>query len=171
VAQSARHSPLSLALRASKLALPPAFLGAAAAHATGAKFNQGKGSPMKDLGFEVGKIEVLTVSDILSYEGPDTFDLQEALKTYAATALDADPLYKRFEKPPAHVGKVLWMGRQWVVTEDGVECMDHHYPVEKDRLWEGEKDQGWVKHMFAKPWVDPADFAEALRIARHLHGQ
>ena len=61
---------------------------------------------------------------------------------------------------------VYWRGRQWAVTSYGVECRERDYWIEKKRLWEDEESFGWVRHMAEKNWVDIADFAEALRIAR-----
>jgi hypothetical protein len=67
-----------------------------------------------------------------------------------------------------HLSKpVFWRGRQWAVTKYGVECRDRNrYWVERRRIWEDEKQFGWVRHMAEKNWVDIADFAEALRLAR-----
>jgi len=49
------------------------------------------------------------------------------------------------------------------------EARDGTYTIAKDRLWEGEREFGWVRHMSAKCWVDVQDFSEALRITRHRH--
>ena len=61
---------------------------------------------------------------------------------------------------------IYWQGRQWAVTNYGVEARDGTYVIDKTRLWEEEKRYGWVRHMAGKNWVDLPDFAEALRIAR-----
>lgn len=74
---------------------------------------------------------------------------------------------------------ILWCGANWAVTRYGLEARDGTYAIEASRLWEGESsvDTGgllpgtsWVEHMAEKNWVDLFEFAEALRIARKLHG-
>jgi hypothetical protein len=67
------------------------------------------------------------------------------------------------------LSKILWKGRQWAVTTYGLEERAGQYHVQKNRLWKDESSFGWVKHMSEKGWVDLADFAEALRIARSVH--
>ena len=61
---------------------------------------------------------------------------------------------------------VYWRGRQWAVTAYGIECRERQYWIEHRRIWEDEERHGWVRHLAIKNWVDLADFAEALRIAR-----
>ncbi|WP_051334783.1 hypothetical protein [Bradyrhizobium sp. Ai1a-2] len=61
---------------------------------------------------------------------------------------------------------IIWQGRQWAVTKHGIECRDGTYAIAKSRLWEG-----WERHMAEKEWVDQADLAEALRIARQVHAK
>jgi hypothetical protein len=94
------------------------------------------------------------------------------LITHAATNLTMRPLYRDNRQVRCRgqkLGKIIWQGRQWAVTSDGLECRDGTYAIEKDRLWEDEKDWGWVNHMAEKNWIDIIDFAEALRIARGHH--
>jgi hypothetical protein len=68
----------------------------------------------------------------------------------------------------SHLSKpVFWRGRQWAVTGYGVERRDRNrYWIDHRRLWDDERGFGWVRHMAEKNWVDIADFAEALRLAR-----
>lgn len=80
-------------------------------------------------------------------------------RTSPEVALTGDPL----------TGPIHWRGAQWAVTGLGVEALDGSYPIEVARLWEDEDSYGWVRHMADKNWVDLAEFAEALRIARRLH--
>jgi hypothetical protein len=93
---------------------------------------------------------------------------------YAATSLDDPPLYHDTE-PVRRLGEKLhrirWQGRQWAVTSYGIEARDGTYPIAKDRLWHNEdtRQGGWICHMAEKNWVDIFDFAEALRIGRHIH--
>jgi hypothetical protein len=85
--------------------------------------------------------------------------------------LDAQPLYELDgEEAPARLSKpVYWQGRQWAVTAYGLECLTYNYFIEASRLWENEKNHGWVMQIAPKIWSDTCDFAEALRIARHVH--
>jgi hypothetical protein len=42
------------------------------------------------------------------------------------------PAPSRFHGDP--LGRVLWQGRQWSVTEYGIECRDGSYHIDKKRL-------------------------------------
>lgn len=70
------------------------------------------------------------------------------------------------------LGEVLWQGRQWAVTEDGLECRDGTYAIETKRLSETWDDGSisWLHHMGGKEWVDKEDFATAFFVALTLHG-
>lgn len=61
---------------------------------------------------------------------------------------------------------VLWQGRQWAVTEYGIEARDGTYAISARRLHEDER-RGWSWHqqMEEKEWVDLADFDTAFEIA------
>jgi hypothetical protein len=61
--------------------------------------------------------------------------------------------------------KTIWLGRQWAVTEYGIEQRDGTYAIEADRLDEND----WFDHMAQKEWVNLSDFAAALYIARYIH--
>lgn len=64
---------------------------------------------------------------------------------------------------------VLWAGKQWAVTEYGIECRDGTYAIERRRLHEGERHgYSWAKHMGDKEWVDLDDFAKAHAMACFL---
>jgi len=54
---------------------------------------------------------------------------------------------------------VIWCGRQWAVTEYGLEARDGRYAVEIRQLRVTERGDRahWAKHLAAKPWVDKAD--------------
>jgi hypothetical protein len=111
---------------------------------------------------------------------PMTVDLstlpatEQGLIFYAATSLDDPPLYHDTQ-PVRRLGerlhRIIWQGRQWSVTIYGIEKRDGLYPIAKDRLWNNEdtRQGGWIFHMSEKGWVDIFDFAEALRIGRHIH--
>ena len=57
--------------------------------------------------------------------------------------------------------RVIWQGRQWRVTRDGIETIDRRYSISKERL-----DEDWLAHVSEKDWCDTDDLSEALRIAR-----
>lgn len=61
---------------------------------------------------------------------------------------------------------IYWEGRQWAVTEAGIECRDGTYFIDKKRLWEEEGKWGWVNQLSEKEWVDIEDFVIALTLAR-----
>ncbi len=67
---------------------------------------------------------------------------------------------------------ILWQGRQWAVTEYGIERRDGTYVIEKSRLDESRADGAvdWLAHMGEKTWVDAEDFATAYFVALTLHG-
>ncbi len=53
----------------------------------------------------------------------------------------------------------------WAVTDYGVECLEHYYPIEKKRL----HDDSWTLHMAEKNWVDMYDFLRAFYAGRCYH--
>ena len=65
---------------------------------------------------------------------------------------------------------ILWRGRQWAVTEHGVECLDGSYCCEAKRLSEHLPDHSWCEHMAEKDWVDIDDFTTAWLVAIALYG-
>lgn len=100
--------------------------------------------------------------------------LRKVLKAYAANCVEAPPVYRCTNavvccgEEPA---RILWRGFQWAVTTYGIECRDGTYAIDNCRLWEEEHTFGWIEHIAEKEWVDLVDFAEALRIARHVHAK
>jgi hypothetical protein len=96
------------------------------------------------------------------------------LIAHAATNLSAPPAYhanNRVRARGQRLSRTIWKGWQWAVTARGIECRDGTYFIDKCRLWQGEANYGWVRHMSEKNWVDQSDFAEALRIARRVHAK
>jgi hypothetical protein len=80
---------------------------------------------------------------------------------------DAPPAYECINHVPAKhppMFPVYWQGRQWAVTEYGIECRNGFYAIAHEYCAYGIT--GWIKHMSGKAWIDLEDFAEALRIAR-----
>lgn len=63
------------------------------------------------------------------------------------------------------LGTVFWQGRQWSVTDYGLEARSGQYPIEAKRLKEC-----WIPDMAEKGWVDMDDFITAFAMARMIHG-
>lgn len=81
-------------------------------------------------------------------------------------AIDTTPVKIRGE--PLH--ETLWQGRQWAVTEYGIEARDGTYPIKAERLSETREYMGqqlldWPLHMAEKDWVDIHDFCTAFLVA------
>lgn len=112
-----------------------------------------------------------------------------SLKVFDAGDLEGKPVPERRHRDGPlvdHGGKSLplglfgeqlertwWRGRQWAVTEYGLECLDGNYTIEKDRLTEdlGKEDYGgWSEHIGNKTWADTDDFITAWMIGLLLHG-
>lgn len=53
---------------------------------------------------------------------------------------------------------------QWLISDDGVECMKHPYTIGGSRL----NQDNWTSHMADKLWVDKDQFDQALTVAREL---
>ncbi len=61
------------------------------------------------------------------------------------------------------VGRVLHRFGTWVVTESGIACLVHHYPLATARLHEGED---WASLLAEQTWVNLWDLLRALRVAQ-----
>lgn len=81
-------------------------------------------------------------------------------------AIDNNEVEIRGE-PPA---EVLWQGKQWAVTDAGIEARDGTYFIAASRLEEDLPDWSWLEQMRDKTWVDVPDFATAYLVAIALHG-
>jgi len=64
---------------------------------------------------------------------------------------------------------IWWKGRQWAVTEYGIECLDGKYAIDKSRLLKDYPKYVWPQHMREKDWVDLHDFTTAWLVALLLH--
>jgi hypothetical protein len=70
-------------------------------------------------------------------------------------------------------GTVLYRFGTWVVTENGIACLTHHYPLTHARL---QEHQDWASHLAEQTWVCLWDLLRALAVARmtgsshHDHG-
>ena len=72
------------------------------------------------------------------------------------------------------LGKILWQGTEWAVTDYGLECRDGLYHVRADKLMEGHKNHReafnhWYQHIAEKSWVDKEDLDFALQAFMLLH--
>ena len=69
---------------------------------------------------------------------------------------------------------IWWRGRQWAVTNYGVEALDGTYAIEARRLTEGLgaiAPRVWLCEQVAcEEWVDVDDLATAWLVAMTLHG-
>lgn len=59
-----------------------------------------------------------------------------------------------------YLDKIYWQGRQWAVTEYGIEARDGNYAIQASRLHEK-----WCSHMMGKSWIDLDDFMTAYFVA------
>jgi hypothetical protein len=67
--------------------------------------------------------------------------------------------------------QVRWQGRQWAVTDYGIEARDGTYAIEKARLGEMHGTSwSWPQHMAEKGWPDVDDFVTAWLVALAVHG-
>jgi len=119
-----------------------------------------------------------SIAELLKGYGPEPTPEEVRLKALVA---DLAEHARRLGPPPrkqsrnqVHVrgeelSPIQWQGKQWAVTDYGLERRDGTYVIERHRLWQFEPRGSWVEHMARKVWVDLPDFAEALRVARMVH--
>ena len=69
-----------------------------------------------------------------------TLEKKEISVIEMADFMDMDPISQRFGL--------------WAITKNGIECLNHEYVIQKDRLYE----HGWIHHMSEKTWVNIEDF-------------
>ncbi|MDP9314885.1 MAG: hypothetical protein M3R24_29105 [Chloroflexota bacterium] len=60
-------------------------------------------------------------------------------------------------------GPVLHRFGTWVVTQDGIACLVHQYPLTQARLHEQED---WANHLAEQSWVNLWDLLRAMMVAR-----
>ena len=69
--------------------------------------------------------------------------------------------------------KVYWQGKQWKVTDSGLESENVDYTILKESLGElgthDEETADWLFHMPQKTWVDYPEFVEAYFMALEIH--
>jgi hypothetical protein len=104
--------------------------------------------------------EVLSASDILALPDPNM--------TYPII-IDDQPVKVQGET----LKQIWWQGKQWAVTEYGIECRDGTYAIKAQELTydllNGTK-HGWVEQMLSKGWCDMDDFRTAYFVALSMHG-
>lgn len=66
------------------------------------------------------------------------------------------------------VDKVVHRFGTWVVTDDGIACLVHHYPLTRARLSE---QQDWASHLAEQSWVNLWDLLRALVVEQHLRSR
>lgn len=66
------------------------------------------------------------------------------------------------------VGNVVYRFGTWVVTDDGIACLVHHYPLTIARLHE---QQDWASHLAEQEWVILWDVLRALVVSSHLRAR
>jgi hypothetical protein len=66
---------------------------------------------------------------------------------------------------------IHWLGRQWAVTGHGLQLIDQKlqgfFDIETGKLW----DEGLIAGMYAKEWLNRADFDKGLAVARLRYPQ
>lgn len=66
---------------------------------------------------------------------------------------------------------IHWIGRQWAVTGHGVQLIDQKlqgfFDIEASKLW----NDALIDSMYAKDWLNIADFEKALAVARAKYPQ
>jgi hypothetical protein len=68
------------------------------------------------------------------------------------------------------LSEIWWQGRQWAVTDYGLECRDGTYAIEKGRLLEFGATFSWIQQVGKKTWCDVDDLATAYLVAVAMHG-
>ena len=67
-----------------------------------------------------------------------------------------------------HPLEIIWQGRQWVVTDNGMDTRNGTYSIAVNQL---PIESGWtlLDQLGGKGWVDMADFATAFFVACTVH--
>jgi hypothetical protein len=79
---------------------------------------------------------------------------------------DTSPVRVRGEA----LGNVIWQGRQWAVTDYGLEARDGTYSIDRRRLRQDLPAWSWPQQMGEKDWVDIEDFTTAWLVGLSVHG-
>jgi hypothetical protein len=121
-----------------------------------------------------------TTTKLRDIPGPDDVELWEFSGTWDPAKLPPRPErgVRRIEldSTPVRVrgdalDEVWWRGKQWAVTEYGIERLDGGYTIEAADL-PGDPNFPWPMHMSGKRWVEDIDeFTTAWMVAVVLHGK
>lgn len=69
------------------------------------------------------------------------------------------------------LGTILWRGRQWAVTDRGLEKLDGTHFLPKNALADDLSEWSMIRHMGEKTeWLDLEDFVTAFMVAIVLWG-
>ncbi|MFI9554939.1 hypothetical protein [Nonomuraea endophytica] len=113
-------------------------------------------------GFAERLAEILRTDHL--YPGDQAYDPSDLLLRFVEllhTAVEA-----RTGESEHDLGTVLEIpNTQWVVSREGLYCLDRHYHIPVARLT-GFTD--WPTHMAGQEWADRTRFGEAFRLARSL---
>jgi hypothetical protein len=66
------------------------------------------------------------------------------------------------------VGTVVYRFGTWAVTEDGIACLVHRYPLTHALL---QAQQDWASHLAEQSWVNLWDLLRALAVAQHTRSR
>ena len=103
---------------------------------------------------------------ILSVE--EIFALPDPILTYPIS-IDDHPVKVQGEA----LKQIWWQGKQWAVTEYGIECRDGTYTIKAKELTYdllNSTKHGWIEQMLSKGWCDMYDFRTAYFVALSMHG-
>lgn len=103
---------------------------------------------------------------ILSVE--EIFALSDPILTYPIS-IDDHPVKVQGEA----LKQIWWQGKQWAVTEYGIECRDGTYAIPSNELTydlDSGTNHGWIEQMLNKGWADMNDFRTAYFVALSMHG-
>ncbi|WP_292505003.1 hypothetical protein [Methylobacterium sp.] len=64
---------------------------------------------------------------------------------------------------------VHWQGRQWAVTEFGIEALDGMYHVPSSEIWDDNgRPPGWLNSLHRRYGTDRDDLNAAVKVARSI---
>ena len=93
--------------------------------------------------------------------GPATGLIAQSQPLVGTIFTDQGPMEAADAAAAFNVGTVLYRFGTWVVTEDGVACLTHHFPLSHTRL---DERQNWASHLAEQPWVNLWDALRALAV-------
>lgn len=82
----------------------------------------------------------------------------------------------RKEEIGDRASEIVWRGRQWIVTDFGLETLGDPFPYEIAAVrlsegWQGADESllAWPMELAGKTWVDYRDFVTAFLVALGVH--